>query len=313
MFLGRDECLAILRCPVTREHLTFSADGSCAAEGCGRRYASLEDTPVLIDFDHSVIDRDQLISTNGASSVKRRRYDRLSGAVKRLLSPPKKATRANVRRLIQELEAVERPIVLVIGGGTVGQGMEPLYEHPDIQIISFDIYRTERTQFVADAHAIPLADGAVDALVVQAVLEHVLEPEVVAAEIWRVLKKDGLVYAETPFMQQVHEGAYDFTRFTESGHRYLFRRFQVIGSGTTAGPGTQLLWSLDYFVRGLFRSRAAGKVAKASFFWLQWLDPLIPDEFASDGASGVYFLGRKSDSELSPKEIVGFYRGSQKA
>src|SRR5207237_664581 len=31
-----------------------------------------------------------------------------------------------------------------------------------------------------------------------------------------------LVLGDTPFMQQVHEGAYDFTRFALSGHRWLF-------------------------------------------------------------------------------------------
>ena len=36
----------------------------------------------------------------------------------------------------------------------------------------------------------------------------------------------GIVYAETPFMQQVHEGAYDFTRYTVLGHRYLFKKFK---------------------------------------------------------------------------------------
>jgi len=58
-------------------------------------------------------------------------------------------------------------------------------------------------------------------MLVQAGLEHVRDLWQVVAEIHRVLKDDGLVYAETPFMQQVHEGPYDFTRFTESGHRYL--------------------------------------------------------------------------------------------
>lgn len=312
MLLGRDECVAILRCPVTREHLTFAPDGSSRAETSGRSYASVDGTPILIDFDHSVIDREQLLQTKGASSVERRRYASIGAGIKKLLSPPKKATRANVDWLVKELESENDPIVLVVGGGTVGQGMEPLYDHPSIRVIAFDIYRTERTQFLADAHALPLADATVDAVVIQAVLEHVLHPETVASEIWRVLKPDGLVYAETPFMQQVHEGAYDFTRFTESGHRYLFRRFDMIRSGTTAGPGTQLVWALDYFARSLFRSRIAGKAVKAGFFWLQWLDGAIPDEFASDAASGVYFIGRKSEAEVSPREIIDFYRGAQK-
>ena len=50
-------------------------------------------------------------------------------------------------------------------------------------------------------------------------------------EIYRVLKSDGIVYIETPFMQQVHGGKYDFTRFTYLGHRRLFARFQEIESG----------------------------------------------------------------------------------
>lgn len=312
MLLGRNECVTILRCPVTREQLTFAPDGSSCTAKSGRRYLSTEGTPVLIDFENSVIDEKHVVATRGASSVARRRYAHTSASVKKLLSPPKRATKLNVRLLIQELEAKPEPVVLIIGGGTVGQGMDPLCNHPSIKVVSFDIYRTERTQFIADAHAIPLADKSIDAVVVQAVLEHVLQPEIVANEIWRVLKDDGVVYAETPFMQQVHEGAYDFTRFTESGHRYLFRRFKVIRSGTTAGPGTQLLWSLDFFIRSLFRSRAAGKLAKVAFFWLQWFDAMIPEEFGSDAASGVYFLGRKSHVEVTPKQIIDFYRGAQK-
>ena len=37
-------------------------------------------------------------------------------------------------------------------------------------------------------------------MLVQAGLEHVRDPWQVVAEIHRVLKDDGLVYAETPFM-----------------------------------------------------------------------------------------------------------------
>ena len=51
-----------------------------------------------------------------------------------------------------------------------------------------------------------LADASVDGVIVQAVLEHVLDPRTVAAEVERVLRPRGMVYAETPLMQQVHEG-----------------------------------------------------------------------------------------------------------
>jgi hypothetical protein len=85
---------------------------------------------------------------------------------------------------------------------------------------------------------------------IRAVLEHVLEPAQVVAEVHRVLAAGDIVYAETPFMQQVHEKAYDFTRFSRTGHRWLFRHFEKIAAGEIGGPGQSLVWSLRYFFRG---------------------------------------------------------------
>jgi SAM-dependent methyltransferase len=203
------------------------------------------------------------------------------------------------------------PVLLVVGGGAIGSGIDALYSDPGLDIVAFDIYGTPAVQLIADGHQIPLRSGSVDAVVVQAVLEHVLEPAVVVSEIHRVLKKDGIVYAETPFMQPVHAGPYDFTRFTESGHRYLFKRFDRIDSGVVLGPGASLLWNLEYAARGLFRSRAIGKVVKAAFFWLQYLDRFVPEGHSIDTASGVYFLGRKSDHEIPPHGMVEYYRGAE--
>ncbi|MEZ5361501.1 MAG: class I SAM-dependent methyltransferase [Bryobacterales bacterium] len=65
---------------------------------------------------------------------------------------------------------------------------------------------------LCDAQRIPFADATFDAVVAQAMLEHVADPVRAVGEIWRVLKP-GLVYSETPFLQQVHAGPYDFTRY----------------------------------------------------------------------------------------------------
>jgi SAM-dependent methyltransferase len=227
-----------------------------------------------------------------------------------LWKPPNRVAAANIALLLSRLRGPE-PLVLVIGGGTVGNGVEELYRQRRARVIAFDIYASPLTQFIADAHRLPIADGAIDAVVVQAVLEHVLDPAEVVGEISRVLREDGLVYAETPFMQQVHAGAYDFTRFTASGHRSLFRGFDEIAAGPVAGPGTQLLWSIDHLVRGLLRSELAGKLARGLLWWLRSLDPLVPTAFAMDSASAFFFLGRRSDRELTPDEIVGYYRGAQ--
>ena len=36
------------------------------------------------------------------------------------------------------------PRILVIGGGTVGDGLEELYDDPTIDLISFDVYASPR-------------------------------------------------------------------------------------------------------------------------------------------------------------------------
>ncbi|MGF1545595.1 MAG: class I SAM-dependent methyltransferase [Parvularculaceae bacterium] len=318
MLATRKETLERLRCPKTGERLTRVAKDKVAAAAGRCEYPVLNDVPVVIDFENSVLDEVETRARAAESMVVRADYANPAlRFVKGLLSPEKKATQRNVSRLIDDLEAkaaaTGREVsALIVGGGSVGQGMAPLYDHPSIKVFSFDIYASDLVQFVGDAHHIPAADGAFDAVVVQAVLEHVLAPDRAASEIWRVLKDDGLVYAETPFMQQVHEGPYDFTRFTESGHRYLFRWFERLGSGTTGGPGLQLMWSTDYFFRSVFRSRMAGKIAKLAVFWTQYLDRLAPERYAVDGACGVFFYGRKSDRAISPREAVAHYRGAQR-
>ena len=146
-----------------------------------------------------------------------------------------------------------------------------------------------RVSDIADARQFPLA---VDGVRIQAVLEHVVNPEQVLSEISRVLKPGGLVYAETPFMQQVHEGAYDFTRFTEVGHRWLFRNFETISRGALGGPGLSLYWAAKYFLRGLTRSRWLGDLLSLPFALAALMDGMIREDHKIDGGNWACFLER---------------------
>lgn len=317
MLATRAESLELLRCPRTLKPLRRLASnelGSVADPGKPEyRYPVVDGLPILVDFEASVMDEQATLARSVTSVVPRRKYTGLAARAYRLVAPPNPKSARNVRRFVGLLKQdTAEPTVLIVGGATVGDGMQRLYDDPTIKVHAFDMYRTSNIQFIADAHRIPLPDGSVDGVVIQAVLELVLDPAAVVAEIKRVLRPRGLVYAETPFMQQVHEGAYDFTRFTDSGHRYLFRGFDLVASGVTSGAGVQLLWTLDFFARSLFRSRTAGKLAKVGFFWLRYLDRLIPESYAVDTASGFYFLGRSSDHPIGPKEIVAYYRGADR-
>jgi SAM-dependent methyltransferase len=268
------------------------------------KFPAIQGIPVLVDFGSSILKEDVVTRTEAGSTIRRRRRGRFVSHFQ-LHNP---VAQKNIELLLSDLPS--SPLILIVGGGSIGQGMSELYEGQTSRVVAFDIYATSNVQLVADGHRIPFASETFDAVVIQAVLEHVLNPSEIVAEIWRVLKPAGLVYAETPFLQAVHEGPYDFQRFTESGHRWLFREFDLISSGAIGGPLTQLLWSINYTVRSLFRSRRAGIAVRTLLLPLIFLDRYIPTPYASDAADATFFLGRKSPTAIQPSDIVNFYRGA---
>lgn len=308
----------LLACPACRAPLRLSAEGGetawlCDHEGCrlaARPFPRVAGKSVLVDFDNSILDP-QAIAASGAASLIRRRM----GWQERLIDIVNSKNRIAphfARDMLAQLErrgAAEgrRPRLLVVGGGTVGQGAEPLYETDAVEIIAFDIYCSDLVDVIADGHAMPLVDGSVDGVWIQAVLEHVADPAIVVGEIHRVLRPGGLVFADTPFLWPVHEKAWDFTRWTPSGHRWLFRGFDVIAAGTSSGPGTLLLLAIRNLAAALFRSSKAGHLATLPFFWVRFLDDLCDPRRALDGAAGIFLYGRRSDRNLDVRELVAFY------
>ena len=263
--------------------------------------------PVLIDFEQSVVTRGAVADLD-AIAARRHADDNAARRLYNFFTRTPGPTAVNAQAFLAEVKKLsDEPVVLVVGGGSIGAGAEALYEDGDITLIGLDIYRNGNTDLVADGHRIPLADGSIHGVWIQAVLEHVLEPHCVVWEIYRVLTERGVVYAETPFMQQVHEGAYDFSRFTASGHRWLFRGFDQLRAGVTRGPGTVMIWSIRHLVRAIFRSNKAGTAAAMVFFWLRYLDRLADGRYAADSASGVFFLGRKSCRAMGHGDIIAYY------
>lgn len=306
---------ALLRCPACRNRLRADAGAfACMSESCARRYPIVNGIPVLINEDNSLFSITDFQSTRETFfSLRPSRAARLLDRV----TPPTSinlVARDNYRRLAQLLTAESRaPRLLVLGGSVVGQGMQPLLDAPDIELIETDVSFGPRTALICDGHDIPFADDAVDGVVAQAVLEHVVDPHAVAEEIHRVLRPGGLVYAETPFMQQMHGGRYDFERFSYWGHRRLFRRFEEVDSGIACGPAMALAWSWRHFLGSFARSRlmrhALNFVASLTSFWLLPFDRiLIHRPAAIPAASGYYFMGRKSDRALTDRELVFQYK-----
>ncbi len=91
--------------------------------------------------------------------------------------------------------------------------------------------------FIADAQQVPIRTASMDAVICQAVIEHVQEPWSLASEIYRVLKPGGVAFLYAPFLfpyhaenspDDEHVGGYDCYRFTLDGLRYLFRDFALM-------------------------------------------------------------------------------------
>lgn len=315
-FLRGDDPSIRLRCPVCAAPL--SSDGAswrCAGAGV-HAFRNVDGVPVLLNPARSVF-RTEDFHPSARTTFK----DPAAWALRlgRMLpSPSRDVSAERCRRRLAAFLA-DRPAqhrrVLVVGCGDGSAGYGALAEI-DARWLETDVSLAGRAAVVCDASDLPFDDGQFDLVVCIAVLEHVLEPQRCVDEIHRVLAEDGVVYATTPFMQQVHMGEYDFTRFTRSGHRWLFRNFEEADSGVATGPASVVVWSVEYFLLSWTRSVAARRLAKALtrllLGWMTWLDPLLARrDAAHDASGGFYFIGRRAPAPtVTAREMIAYYRGA---
>lgn len=311
------ELQARLRCPACRGRLSRCGETlCCTVAACGAVYPIVDGRPILIHEANSLFRIADF--TAGARSPLTQERRGLAAAVNRLIPSISRnlAAAGNFERLSDLLLArADAPRVLVVGCGAGGVGIAALQAHSEIEIVQTDVALGPLPALICDSHDLPFDDGTFDAVVAQAVLEYVADPVRCVAEFHRVLGDGGFVYAETPFMQQVHGGRYDFTRYTHLGHRRLFRQFEELDSGATGGPGMALAWAWQYFLWSFTTSRLVRKalqaVAGITAFWLKYLDPwLLRRPAAWDAAAGFYFLGRKSEQIVADREIIRRYHGA---
>jgi SAM-dependent methyltransferase len=306
------ELKSLLCCPRCRSPLTLDRDPIvCRNTRCpyardGFPHAAGQ--PVLVDFERSIFDRTSYDGGRGSVMPRDDTGKGVALRLRRLVTGTNPVTPGKSHEMVARLAARHpRPTLLVIGGGAIGAGADQLYSAPNVRVVGTDVYASPNTQVVADGHFLPFRDGVFDGVWIQAVLEHVLDPPALVAEIHRVLKPAGLVYADTPFMQQVHEQAYDFTRFTLSGHRWLFRRFEEIDAGAVGGAGKALLWSIRYTALSLGLGTRLATLATLPFAWVRFIDRFARPGPKADAAGGVFFFGRRSEHALSAKDMPHYY------
>jgi SAM-dependent methyltransferase len=311
-FLDNDELISFLRCPACSIGALSFKDMVLVCTNCETRFPFAGKRPVLLRSDNSLF---SIVDYQRAVSDKK---NWLNGLEQFVPSSSVNLSSVRVLRKIRALlDAKGICNVLVVGSGRQRVWLDALLCSVRAHhVVYTDIDITADVDLFCDAHDLPFIDSAFDAVITTAVLEHVLYPERVAAEISRVSKIGGLLYSELPFMQQVHEGAYDFTRYTLSGHRRLFNDFQEIEAGMVAGPATALVWSIENFALAFVRGPRARTLAKAMargcFSWIKYLDYMLVDlPEAMDGASCTYFMGERVECRVSDKDIIDRYVGAK--
>jgi Methyltransferase domain len=145
---------------------------------------------------------------------------------------------------------------------------------------------------------LPYRDNSFDAVISQAVFEHIPRPWEVAFELRRVLKPGGQIHIDTAFMQPFHSDPNHFFNMTIPGIREIFRSFREVRVGVkpyqlpTFGLRMQLGVMLEHMAVGAWRDRMQSVLDE-----LERDGPALDAALDADGqqflAAGVYFHGVK--------------------
>jgi SAM-dependent methyltransferase len=119
--------------------------------------------------------------------------------------------------------------VVDLGGKRVGPRGD--FRPPFDQVRSWrfvNIQPKTRPDMLADVSFLPLRSACCDVVICTEVIEHLRYPAAAAAEMARILRPGGQVFASIPFMYCVHGDPQDFQRYTPDGIRRLFAEFREV-------------------------------------------------------------------------------------
>jgi SAM-dependent methyltransferase len=148
---------------------------------------------------------------------------RLRPLIDRLLP---NSSRVYLRRYNAGFASETEPGMRVLDAGAGEQPYRSLFSHAVYESADFELVDKPyaRSTYVCDLAAIPVEDERFDRIIFNQVLEHLPEPMPVLRELHRTLKPGGAMICTCPFFYEEHEKPYDFYRYTQFAHRYLFAK-----------------------------------------------------------------------------------------
>lgn len=168
------------------------------------------------------------------------------------------------------------------------------------EFVNIDVAPFPQVDVVADAQHLPFADGTVDAVVSESMLEHVPDAPAVAKEMMRVLAPGGYLYTSIPFIHPYHASPDDFNRYTVSGLKHLFNELEVVELGVRSGPWSAFLIFLAYWLGVVFSFGSRKAAPFLAHIFMLILGPLKVFDLlftylpgAEAVAAHVYIIARK--------------------
>jgi SAM-dependent methyltransferase len=177
------------------------------------------------------------------------------------------------------------------------------HPHPDRffpQVLLHEAVLYRPIDVVCLTPRLPYRDNVFDAIISQAVFEHVPRPWEVARELHRVLKPGGQIHIDTAFMQPFHSDPDHYFNMTIPGVREIFRPFREVRVGVkpyqqpSFGLRMQLDVMLQHMSQGAWRSRMQGLRDELERDGTGLDEALDPDG-RTYLAAGVYFHGVKDE------------------
>ena len=296
--MGKTEKLnKILVCPECHSGSLQYNKSQIICQSCNSEYPIITDTPLLIKSKSP-------IRTLFLDDLKSNTQPEMKSKIKNALKTPEerfwsRKSKQYIYNLLKESNPDNVNNIVL----NVGTGVEKTFNRAFSQyneIIKIGLPHIGKVDAFGDAMDYPIADDSVDLLFSSSVVEHLSDPELAVREINRVLKPNGIVYAEIPFLRAFHMIPIDYQRYTISGIESLFTRngFTTINTGVSSGAFTALALFLRDFAIAITPTAIGQFVTRVITSWLfqpiKYLDRLVENrKWVNTLACNFFFVGQK--------------------